>query len=524
LSHPVAILQLFAGDFRAAFASAQAQLRGAAPPDARMVLVLAAIAVEHGNTGKALELLDLARSLGGAEGWRLVLEGRVALALRDTATARRAARSALEAGVEHPEIAGQLGVLLSRTGLHTQALPLFEQASKARPDDPQIAYNRAIALQFAGDLVAAREAFAALVGAHPDHAQGWLALVQLDRQHGPALLAQLEARYRAATEAEARLALGHAIAKTLEDLGRWDESLDWLDRAKAGRRADVKHSRAEADALFAAAAQTASVPLPPADAAGDVSPVFITGLPRSGTTLVERILSAHPAVRSAGELSDFSVLLKQRTGTPGPLVLDPATLLAGISADLSGLEEEYAARARSIVGACDRFIDKMPFNFFFVPSILKALPGAKVICLRRSPFDALLSNYRQLFATAFTYYSYAYDFDDTAHFVARYEKLADLYSDVLPPERFRTQRYEGVVADLEGEARALVDFLGLTWNDACLRFHENSAPVATASSVQVRQPIYSSSLERWRRYSRGAQRALAAFKPYGIVPGDQIRP
>ncbi len=479
-----------------------------------MVLVLAAIAVEHGNAAKGRELVDLAGQIGGSEGWRHVLEGRLALLASDTALARQAARQAAEAGVDYPEVAGQLGVLFSRTGLHAEAVPFFEEAARARPGDPQIAYNLAIALQFAGDLDRARSSFEALVKLQGDHAQAWLALVQLDKQADDSRLPALQRHFEAARDAETRLVFGHAIAKTLEDLGRWDESLAWLEKAKAGKAAEIDHSQADTDALFAAAAATAAADLP--QEGGDPAPIFITGLPRSGTTLVERIISAHPAVKSAGELSDFAVLLKRKTGTSGPFVLDPATLEAGMGADLGGLEHDYIARVRSIVGDCDRFIDKMPFNFFFVPLILKALPGARVICLRRSPYDTLFSNFRQLFATGFTYYSYAYDFADTAHFVAGFERLADLYAEALPPARYRDQHYEDVVEDLEREARGLIDFIGLEWDDACLNFHENAAPVATASSVQVRQPIYSSSVGKWRRYGECAQRASELLKRFGV--------
>ncbi|WP_275229205.1 tetratricopeptide repeat-containing sulfotransferase family protein [Novosphingobium album (ex Liu et al. 2023)] len=511
-------MQLFAGHYREAFASAQAGLRAARQPDARLLLVLAAIALEHDNLVRARELADLAGQVGGAEGWRQVIAGRLALKASDTAAARSAARAAALAGVDHPAIAGELGVLFARTGLHAEAVPFFERAAAAAPDDAQTCYNLAIARQFSGDLAAARAGFAALVAAHPDHAQGWLALVQLDRQGDDALLPGLAERFERAMQPEARLAFGHAIAKLLEDLGRWDEALDWLERAKAARRGAVHYDRAQSDRLFRTAEASLRAPIPAAD--GDPAPLFIVGLPRTGTTLVERILSAHPAVRSAGELSDFAVLLKRRLGTPGPYVLDPATIAAGAAAaDLTGIEGEYLARARSIAGEdCARVIDKMPFNLFFAPLILRALPGAKVICLRRSPFDALFSNFRQLFATGFSYYGYACDFEDCAHFVAGFERLADACARTLPADRFRCQRYEDIVADLEGEARALVAFAGLEWDAACLDFHRNAAPVATASSVQVRRPIYASSIGRWRRYEAGARRAIAALAAYGIAP------
>jgi len=179
-------------------------------------------------------------------------------------------------------------------------------------------------------------------------------------------------------------------------------------------------------------------------------------------------------------------------------------------------------RAGVLAGQSRMFIDKMPFNAFYVPAILRALPGARVICLRRSPFDVLFANYRQLFATGFSYYGYNYDFADTAHFVAQFEKLAQAYEASLPADRFLAVRYEDVIADQRGQTEQLLGFCGLEWEDACMEFHRNAEPVATASSVQVRSPLYSSSISQWRRYSEGGQRAELEMRKYGIFPDDLV--
>ena len=242
-------------------------------------------------------------------------------------------------------------------------------------------------------------------------------------------------------------------------------------------------------------------------------------MPRSGTTLVERILTSHTGVVSVGELSDFAIILKRALGTSGPLVLDSEVLSAAANeADLSKVGEDYVRRASVLAGDANRFIDKMPFNSFFVPAILRALPGARVICLRRSPPDLLFANYRQLFATGFSYYSYAYDFADTAHFIAQFERMADAYEAMLPPDRFLAIRYEDVIAEQRAKTEQLLAFAGLDWEDACMEFHRNADPVATASSVQVRSPLYSSSIGQWRRYKEGSSLADQELRMYGIAP------
>ena len=185
--------------------------------------------------------------------------------------------------------------------------------------------------------------------------------------------------------------------------------------------------------------------------------------------------------------------------------------------DLTPVGEAYCARAQALAGDAGRYIDKMPFNSFFVPAILRAIPGARVICLRRSPHDLLMANYRQLFATGFSYYSYSYDLEDTAHFIAGFERMASAYEAALPPGRFMAIRYEDVVADQRGKTEALLDFCGLEWEENCMQFQRNAEPVATASSVQVRSPIYSSSIGQWRRYTTASARVEESLANFGVT-------
>nr|WP_247718241.1 sulfotransferase [Qipengyuania proteolytica] len=480
---------------------------------------MAAIAVEHGNGPGAERLCAVAAGTGHRSCWLAVLEARVALLKQDQDRARERALAASALGTDDPHIANQLGVALSRTGRHAEAVGPFRQAVDGVPDNTDYRYNLAVALQFAGDLAAAEYEFRDLVARDPLHAKGWVALVQLAREPEPDWDARLETLFAASKDIETRLTIGHALARLAEGRGEWDASLAWLDRAKAAKAREVRHDRVFAEALAASAIAAARAGDFAAEPRGDERPVFIVGMPRSGTTLVERILSSHPEVRSVGELSDFAILLKRALRTPGQLVLEPALLdVAAEASSLLAVGDTYLERVGRLAGGAPHFIDKMPFNAFFAPAILRALPGARVICLRRSPFDVLFANYRQLFATGFSYYSYAYDFGDTAHFVAGFERMADAFAASLPPARFLPVRYEDVVADQRGQTERLLDFCGLVWDDACMDFHRNAEPVATASAVQVRSPIYASSVEKWRRYGEGAERAIAALALYGLKP------
>ncbi len=197
-------------------------------------------------------------------------------------------------------------------------------------------------------------------------------------------------------------------------------------------------------------------------------------------------------------------------------MLDAETLAAAERVDPSALGEAYVASTRPRTGHTPRFIDKMPLNFFYVGLIQRALPNAKVICLRRHPLDASLSNYRQLFATMFSYYDYSYDLLDTGRYYLQFDALARHWREAVP-NGYTEVRYEDVVEHTEREARRLVAFCGLDWDPACLRFERNAAPVATASSVQVRQPIYRTAVERWRKYEKEIEPLKRLFADAGVL-------
>jgi hypothetical protein len=290
--------------------------------------------------------------------------------------------------------------------------------------------------------------------------------------------------------------------------------MHWLGEAKAAKRASFGDVMEEYRAAFAAAEESAGAPRV-TGGHDSAEPIFIVGMPRTGTTLVDRIISSHPDVMSAGELGNFSALAH---GLLGLKELDDARMLARAGdLDLARLGKAYVDSTRPLTGKTAHFIDKMPVNFLNAALILKALPNARVVCLRRHPMDACLSNYRQIFGADVAPYRYTLSLEDTAGYYKLFDALAARWRDVLPGDRYLEVSYEGLVADLEPQARRLVDFCGLGWDDACLAFHENAAPVATASSVQVRSPIYSSSVGRWRRYGEAVTPLRAALEAAGVI-------
>jgi hypothetical protein len=287
--------------------------------------------------------------------------------------------------------------------------------------------------------------------------------------------------------------------------------LKWLKKAKYGKLSSLDRSQFDYDGMYSAAKQTFLKETQRSTSVSEAAPIFIFGLPRTGTTLVDRIISSHRDVTAAGELNAFAGLIKAGAQTRSNLVMDADTLLAGGGLDLPEIGRAYINDTRALARGAPRMTDKMPLNFFYAGLIHRALPNARMIVLRRGAMDSCLSNYRQLFTVQYSYYNYTYDLGHTAQFYKKFHGLMAHWRDVLPPDRFMDVQYEDIVFDQENQTRKLLEFCDLSWDEACMRFHENKAPVSTASSVQVRQKLYSGSIGRWKKYGAdldGLKRAL----------------
>jgi predicted TPR repeat methyltransferase len=396
-----------------------------------------------------------------------------------------------------------MGCVYARLGDHAAALTHFEEAVRLEPCNSQYRYNQAATLSFLGRTEDADAALEALLALAPGHAGAHYLLAGLrkqspDRNH----VDRLARTHAQVQDGGDRLRLGYALAKELEDIGRPAEALDRLCAVNAEHRDtlnyDFARDAAVFDAIEASWPMVAAAPAsdPPADA-----PIFIIGMPRTGTTLVDRILSSHPDVVSAGELQAMPIAVKKASGTSGSMVLDPATIRAAAARDMGKIGRDFLQRAsHHRRNPSLRFTDKFPGNFLYAGFIARALPSARIVCLRRHPMDTVLSNFRNLFAVSSRYYDYSYDLLDIAAYYARFDRLIAFWREVLPG-RMMEICYEDLVADQEGETRRLLTHCGLEWSDDCLSFHTNSAPVSTPSAAQVRQPIYTGSVARWKRHS-----------------------
>jgi hypothetical protein len=301
---------------------------------------------------------------------------------------------------------------------------------------------------------------------------------------------------------EERLNLEFTLGKAYMDIGEAELAFAHLNAGARLKRSTFDYDVHDDEAQFAEIARILDAEQLNAErvgGGGDPSekPVFIVGLPRSGTTLVEQILASHPRVHGAGELTTLEALLIERLGP----ALSPLARVQGFASltpgDLAALGGAYARTTAAMAPGSLRVTDKMPSNFRLLGLIRLMLPNARIIHCRRDPLDTGLSCYATLFTRG---QPFTYDLREFGLYHRAYERLMAHWRGLLPPERFLEVRYENVTGDLEGQARRLIDFCGLAWDDACLAFHQTRRPVRTASVDQVRRPLYRSSVARWKLY------------------------
>lgn len=367
-----------------------------------------------------------------------------------------------------------------------EACALLRQAVSSAPGQPMIRVKLADALLFRGDIAAAAEEYRAALRLQPRCGPAWWGLAGVKTERFQAdELARLETLAGDATLAEPdRIAIGFALAKALEDERRYADAYATLLEANARQRRRIDWNAEEFVArvermlaLFTPGIATAA----PAELGREV--IFVVSLPRSGSTLTEQILAAHPQVEGASELGDLGAVIAEESHRRREKFPDWAPRADGD--DWSRLGRRYLERTARWRRRRPRCTDKMPNNWLYLGAALAMLPGACVVDCRRDPLETAWSCFRQLFSQGAPF---AYDFDDLAAYGGAYDR-AMRHWQALFPRRIHTQSYEALLADPQAQIRALLAFCGLPFDDACLDFHTASRAVRTASAAQVRQPL-----------------------------------
>ncbi|WOR15877.1 sulfotransferase [Hyphomonas sp. FCG-A18] len=489
------------------------------PDYADAYYVLGILFYEHHDFRNALDLFERAVQKGHPEPGVHAQLARCYLALSRPQEALAHIEMATARNPEDSYTLSSLGAALSRLDRHEEAVELHRKATELAPKDAFGFFNLGSSLQFLGDFDGAKAAYETALQIAPEYlkARAYLTLIKTHTREEndlPALQDAWEKRHP--RDAEGGLQIAHAFAKVYEDLGEPKSVMTWLDKGKSLVREVIPNRRVQDKASFKAAKALSLTLKPDVDTIAD-GPIFITGLPRTGTTLTDRILSSHSQVVSAGERTEFAACLQRGAQQQGKHVLDAQTISMATEVELSSVGAVYLDDVKAILNTSHRFTDKLPLNVFFAPAILTALPSARMICLRRHPVDSVLSVYRQLFALSAIEYRCAHDLQDLANFVADFYELVEHLSETLPASRFRIVDYETLATEPETEIRQLLEFCGLPFEEACLEFQKNRAPVATASVAQVRQPMYTSSIARWERYKDHLGPALAVLNDRGLL-------
>ena len=509
------------GDLPAAAAAAKA-LAESSPELPAGYFLMGMVAAEGGQIAKAVPLIQAATQRGPQAEYLAQL-AKLLILLRREGEAAVAAREAMALGPRDALTFDTIGCVLTRLGDHAASLAPFRAAVAAEPGNLDYRYNLATASGFTGQVEEARKHYEAILAAEPGNARAHYALAILSRQtaqdnHVP----RLEAALAKARRPEDALRIRYALAKELEDIGEAGDAFRHLATANAAQKQATGYDFGQDAAIFdAIEARFGGGSEALASGAGnpDPSPIFVVGMPRTGTTLVDRILSSHRDVGSAGELQAMPLAVKQAAGTRSRVVIDPETVAAGGGIDPAVIGDIYMARAgHQRPRDRARFVDKLPANFLYIGHILRALPNARVICLRRNPMDTVWSNYKNLFASQSAYYAYSYDLMDTARYYARFDRLMALW-ERLYPGRVLQFGYEALVHDQETGTRRLLEHCGLSWDPSCLSFHENTAAVATPSAAQVRRALNTDGIGRWKTHADSMAGVRRFFAKQGIPAG-----
>ncbi|WP_105101891.1 tetratricopeptide repeat-containing sulfotransferase family protein [Microbulbifer pacificus] len=393
-----------------------------------------------------------------------------------------------------------IGNVYSMMGYYTEARRCFEGALRAEPDHPAYLQNYANNLVYHGEAEKAERVFLKIIAQHNDSPQAHWALAGArkaqDDAHITAMRQLLEQKNM---PPRAQAFYHYAIGKELEDLQQWDAAFSAFSAGARARRATVAFDEQAEQATFDFLQEhyTPKWFASLADGNPDASPIFVLGQPRTGTTLVERIITAHSQVHSAGELQQFGLAVRRLTNYTDPKRFSAALFDGALTVDAEKLGGLYLQSVEKVRGDTPRFVDKLPQNYMMIPLILKALPNAKIVHLTRNPMDACFAGFKQLFADA---YLHSYDQREMARHHGRYRKLMDTWRARFPG-RFLDIAYEDTARDVESSARKLMAFLELSWEDACLEFHNQKTAVSTASAAQVREPAHTRSIGRWEHYA-----------------------
>lgn len=450
---------------------------------------------------QANEAIDKAIELEANNPEFLIHKAKCHLSLNALSEALALAEQSLPLAGDNPELLTKISAIYHYCDEFEQYLKVTEKVACLCPNSISALANYADALKFVGEYSAADKAIEKVLSIAPNDAKAHynrsqLRRVSTDDNH----IKRMEDVLTRTTDWRDQMMLAFALGKECEDLHQYESSFAYTQQGNQLRKQhssyDVTSDINTLDQIRATYHQKSLRAM----SAGYQSdePIFVLGLPRTGTTLVERILGSHTDIFDAGELRNFSAeMVKQITkNNQGEALSKTEMVEKSLTIDWHELGEQYINSTRPRTGHTAKFVDKMPLNYLYLGLIKQALPKAKIIILQRNPMDACYAMYKALFGHA---YPFTYSLEDLGHYYVAWKALMDHWIATFGGQLF-VLNYEDLVNNTEQKVRELIEYCELPWQPGCLNFHEKSSGVSTASASQVRQPIYKSSIGKWANY------------------------
>jgi tetratricopeptide (TPR) repeat protein len=490
---------LRSGSVHEALQRAQEFVRSA-PHDPRALKLLGDVLKRAGRTADALALLERATIYAPGQPAYLLHYGQ-ALA----ASGRRRDALAIATRLAGLPLSGAstfdaLGTLYAYCDEPLHASHMFARAVAGAPTNSDFLYNLATAQRMVGKLEEAESTLDQVIAAKPGdygayYTRSDLRTQTADRNHVAELKGVLNTP---GLPRAAQISLWFALAKELEDTAAYAESFEYLKRGCDAHRNSMSYSVAD-DVETIDQLIRKHGPTPVEGGLTSQEPIFVIGLPRSGTTLVERILGAHSQIHAAGELDAFQreIVRSVAIRSGGRRISKLEFVERSLEIEPAELGRAYIEATRPQTGRTPRFVDKTPLNYLYVSLIRRALPNARIILVLRDPMDSCYAMYKTLFSAA---YPFTYNLSELAIYYRAWRRLMNHWETVAG-DSLLVLHYEELVADVDSVGRRMIAHCGLQWEEACLSFHSLQLPVSTASAVQVRKPVYATSIGKWRHYA-----------------------
>jgi len=476
------------------------------------------IASKLGNSANANLFIDkaLARSPNNA---RFTLQKSLVLdSLGKTADAVAMAHSAVEQAPNDPDLLSEVGSFLSYCELHNDAATVLRRAVSLSPNDSRFLYNLAAVLRFNGSLEETEALYDKAISLAPHDYEAYYNRTELRQQtrennHIDELEHHLA---KNAKSWQDQMLLRYALAKEYEDIGLFDNSISHLRNGSRIRRSNMAYELESDLETIDRIIKTFDSELLHSAANGFTSkePIFIIGLPRTGTTLIERMLSNHTDVLSVGESNNFATAMikESRRISVNQVLTRDELVKCSATVDFAALGRSYVKSTRPRSGEFSHFVDKLPLNFLYTGLIHLALPNAKIVHVIRHPMDTCYAIYKKLFRGA---YPFSYDLEELGQYFLAYTKLLEHWHQMLPGRIFKIA-YEDLILEPRRQLGDLLEYCELNWQENCINFQNNPQPTTTASASQVRQPIYTSSIGKWTNYRQALEPLETLLENAGI--------